>query len=944
MKNLKKVLAFVVVFAMMLTSAVSANVFPDVADDANYAEAATILSSLNLMIGDENGNFNPDKTLTRAEATALVVRAKGLESAAEGAKGATQFTDVAADHWATGYINLAAQSGIVKGRGEGIFDPEGEVKYEEFVKMVVAALGFEPAVGKFGGYPSGYLIIASQEGVTKNATGTAGTPIARKTVAQIIFNALEVKMMEQTVFTTGAEEYAQGNKTILKDNLNIDKYEGVVDSVDYASTADEYDKTTVTITASKINGDTIAVEDREAYLFIEAESGAAAYLGYSVVAYVGEDEETGDDNVIFAIAAKTGKNTTVSVDYSQIEGFEEDVALDYLVKETDKSATELELDDPEYYFNGVVDQKNAVDFLDRTLEVPGVVKLVDNDNDNQYEYVFVVAYGDDELVTAIDAEEKILLNKEGNQIDIDLEDENVTYSFIKDGAAIAWEDIAVGDVLTFATSDDGSLVSVYVSNTVIEGTVKEQGMANGEETYAINGEDYKVTTGANAPAVKVSDEGKFYLNVDGRIAFKDAASVNSDNYAYLMAAAIDSGLGGNKVELKFITATGEWKVAEIATRVTIYNGGTSETINSADANTDATIYTIDADGDLSFTSQLFQFDMNSTGLINRLYVVDGEGADDENFSLDADYSAVGDEKAYNATSNKIGSVYLSEATKVFNVNTSKVAAGDEAGVTVGTSSFFKDDADYNVMVYDKDTDGYPAVVVVLNAETIVDSATHPMVITKVTSGKNDAGYPVDVFYGYQDGEAVTAMGSEDGVQYFARNDANCESPLTGKDEEGNVTKDDISDDPSVSAGDVVIFGLDVAGNIANVQILMRAEEARDLKDAFFYEDANGAEANVKEMFGLVAKTRSGNRATIDFLDDTFEEITLKGSDLNFYTVNLNRSTPIVNTAAWSAVKAELRAEKVGSYAYVRYYDDAPVAVVIYNITNEAAIEISEGIE
>ena len=64
MKNLEKVLAFVVVFAMMFTFAVSANTFPDVPETASYAEAVNILSSLGLMIGDENGNFHPDTILT----------------------------------------------------------------------------------------------------------------------------------------------------------------------------------------------------------------------------------------------------------------------------------------------------------------------------------------------------------------------------------------------------------------------------------------------------------------------------------------------------------------------------------------------------------------------------------------------------------------------------------------------------------------------------------------------------------------------------------------------------------------------------------------------------------------------------------------------------------------------------------------------------------------
>ena len=79
MKNLKKVLAFVLAFTMVLGFAVSASVFPDVDENASYAEAVTILNGLDIMVGDENGNFKPEDTITRAEATAVIIRMTGSE-------------------------------------------------------------------------------------------------------------------------------------------------------------------------------------------------------------------------------------------------------------------------------------------------------------------------------------------------------------------------------------------------------------------------------------------------------------------------------------------------------------------------------------------------------------------------------------------------------------------------------------------------------------------------------------------------------------------------------------------------------------------------------------------------------------------------------------------------------------------------------------------------
>ena len=58
MKNLKKVLALVVVFAMMMSTVAFAS-YPDVDTTADYAGAVELRSALNVLKGDDQGNFNP---------------------------------------------------------------------------------------------------------------------------------------------------------------------------------------------------------------------------------------------------------------------------------------------------------------------------------------------------------------------------------------------------------------------------------------------------------------------------------------------------------------------------------------------------------------------------------------------------------------------------------------------------------------------------------------------------------------------------------------------------------------------------------------------------------------------------------------------------------------------------------------------------------------------
>ena len=57
MKNLKKVLALVIALTMVLSTVAFAS-YADVDYEADYAGAVELLSALNVLKGDENGNFN----------------------------------------------------------------------------------------------------------------------------------------------------------------------------------------------------------------------------------------------------------------------------------------------------------------------------------------------------------------------------------------------------------------------------------------------------------------------------------------------------------------------------------------------------------------------------------------------------------------------------------------------------------------------------------------------------------------------------------------------------------------------------------------------------------------------------------------------------------------------------------------------------------------------
>ena len=123
--------------AILICPAMAASSFPDVDEYAPYAEAVEYLKERNIMVGDNHGNFNPNKTVTRAEMATIVCRMLGET---ENLTISNTFTDVPNTHWANKYIAKAAELSIVSGYGNGKFGPNDMVTYEQAVTMVVRAL------------------------------------------------------------------------------------------------------------------------------------------------------------------------------------------------------------------------------------------------------------------------------------------------------------------------------------------------------------------------------------------------------------------------------------------------------------------------------------------------------------------------------------------------------------------------------------------------------------------------------------------------------------------------------------------------------------------------------------------------------------------------------------------------------------------------------------
>ncbi|GAA3406937.1 S-layer homology domain-containing protein [Paenibacillus hodogayensis] len=86
--------------------------------------------------GAEQGLFQPDRDMTRAEFAAVIVRALGLKPQAAG----FAFADVASSDWYSGIVQAAFAYKLIDGYEDGTFRPANRITREEAIQLVSRAM------------------------------------------------------------------------------------------------------------------------------------------------------------------------------------------------------------------------------------------------------------------------------------------------------------------------------------------------------------------------------------------------------------------------------------------------------------------------------------------------------------------------------------------------------------------------------------------------------------------------------------------------------------------------------------------------------------------------------------------------------------------------------------------------------------------------------------
>ena len=198
MRNLKRALSLLLSSTLVLGMLVmggSAAGYKDVDASNEHQEAIEVLQAVGIMTGDQNGNFNPDGSITRNEMAVVMAHLLNLDY--DYYRGTNPFTDV--PEWAAPYVAACAAEGVVAGIGNNQYGGSNKVTAAEASLMIMKALGYFQNAEDFGtDWQVATIRQASYIDLFKNINANAESALTRGQVAQLVLNGLKSDMVDFT--------------------------------------------------------------------------------------------------------------------------------------------------------------------------------------------------------------------------------------------------------------------------------------------------------------------------------------------------------------------------------------------------------------------------------------------------------------------------------------------------------------------------------------------------------------------------------------------------------------------------------------------------------------------------------------------------------------------------------------------------------------------------
>lgn len=504
---MKRIFAVVLTICILISSSIGAFATSD--------NALFDVTSLGIIEGDGHGNYRLEDPLTRAECAAILTRTVGFDGDEVGF--ATDvFYDVTKDDWFYPSVTWLYVNGIINGYTEHTFEPNKTVSLQETVKMLVCILGYSSRAEDKGGYPNGYMSIATELGLLKGVS--RGETFTRGDVVSLIYNALDVKMFVPTGYTPNNMLYLKNGETLR--SILTQKYRdqqvyeetGVV-------TANSY--TWLKAPNSSLENDEVEI-DNVTYKLGNTE--ADKLLGQRIEFYAVQDD-LGRKTLISARPAT--RNIITDVSWKDVRN----VATNQVKYYVDNSVRSVNI------ASNAVLVKNGRVILNYTVDdmqiAKGNYRLIDNDGDKYVDYIFADDYINVRVKTVIgdtiemapgyyvNGSRYIYIDRESDTTKYVIEDQN--------GNLIDPSQIPADSIISVFLSEDTALYRLRVCADSAEGILSEVS----DEDIVVGGISYPVWDLSEFD-ISLGSEVSVRLDFLGYVAEIEPVE-KSVNYGYVIA-------------------------------------------------------------------------------------------------------------------------------------------------------------------------------------------------------------------------------------------------------------------------------------------------------------------------------------------------------------------------------------------------------------------------
>lgn len=616
------------------------------------------------------------------------------------------FQDVDKDSFAYNAINLLAQMNVIKGTGNGSFQPEKDITLDEATIMILRLIGYSQIIDSegIGICPQ----LANNHGLHKGIVRAKDQRLQVKYLSILLYNTLTSDSLPETVYkNNGVEFQIKTGETLLSKTFDVYEVKGVISANGHTS---------VDVVSNSGNG-WVKIGNEE---FQVGKTNADQYVGYYVTAYYQKD----DVNTLLCINVESD-NTVIVLDGSDVTYQD----FKYTTYVDDKKKTYTVSKGLNLIYNGKAIYYNK----DKMVPEYGTVTLINNNNDQSFDTVIIDSVRN-VVVSGYGSTSNIIQSKYDNQpIDLNQYDETAYSIHKKDGKAYKPTSLKEWDILSVLESDDGKYLDITVSTESLSGTVEKISNANGKVILTIDGTEYEIakTYYINANYdLELGYTGTFYLDMYGRIA-ASGGKMDQLKWGYLIKAQKNDEALRNNLQLKMLTQdANEVRVLETAEKLFV----------------DDVSYTKSSIGNLNLNEyQVVRYSLDKEGKIKKLYTVGNEFI----------------QLAANTSRGFVSNVFVANQVMDIAVDSNTVflqvpnrAAGDDQSEDefygVKPLSSFVRDTWYTVSSYGFKEDEVvaPCVIVERQTSTAATPSGTYMVVSAVETGLGKDDMVIDRIIGY----------------------------------------------------------------------------------------------------------------------------------------------------------------------------------------------------